>query len=212
MTDLRSRIEVLRGRSPLDAAKVVLKKFVYRKVALDRLGMRAGDTVVPERPCAFPIELWGPDRYGSVIDHHPYLSEEDLADFRRQESICIVVLDGERIAANSWMTKGEVYVHELQRPLHVGPSEHFSCRSYVDPDYRGHALFGHMVAAYSHSVPPDDEVWGLVYAWNTASLLTLERLGWRTTGECWTRFVFGRKVAGERRFSARLPTLTGAPR
>ena len=176
---------------------------------MDRVGMPAGDATAPSRPCAFPIELWGPDRYDRVLHAHPYLTTDDLEHFHRQRTTCIVVLDGDRIAANTWMTGGDVYVHELQRPLAVPHGQHFSCRTYVSDDYRGQSLMGHMISTYSASVPADDEVWGLVYAWNTASLLSLERLGWMTTGEMWTRFVFGRPRPGERRFPPRRPTETG---
>jgi hypothetical protein len=147
-----------------------------------------------------------------VLGTNEYLSQEDIDHFDRQQSSCIVVLDGESIAASSWMTRGSVFVHELHRPLDVPDGQHFSCRSYVSPDYRGHSLFSHMVHAYAMQVPADDESWGLVYYWNEASVRSLENIGWRLSGEYWTTFLLGRRRPGHRRFAPQPPGGKPPPR
>ena len=184
----------------------VLRKFVYRKAEMRRYGMRTGDSTLPRKPLELSIDFLGPGRYEEVFRTNPHMEDSDPDHFRRQESICIVARDGDRIASSSWMTKGHVYVHELQRTVHIPMNEHLSCRSYVDPDYRGLALMSHMIHAYSAEQPADDEVWGFVYGWNTESVRSLERIGWRYSGDYWTRFVFGRQHPGHRRFPARPPT------
>lgn len=203
MSKSSSRLEILRSKRPSEAAALVARKFIYRKAVLGRYGVRAGDSMPPDQPLALAVELWGPDRFDEVLPTNPNLNAEDVEHFRRQNSVCIVVLDRSRIASSSWMTWGDVFVHELERTLHVPVGEHFSCRSYVDPDYRGQSLFSHMIHAYSMSVPLDDEVWGLVFDWNVASVRSLENIGWRLSGEYWTRFVLTRRFPGERRFPAK---------
>ena len=167
--------------------------------------MLAGASEAPSLPLDLEVEFVGPEGFDRLLGTSPYLTAEDIEHFAQQRSTCIVVRDGDRVAATSWMTAGDVFVHELQRVVVVPVTEHFSCRSYVDPDYRGRALLGHMIHSYSERLDPDDVVWGLVYGWNTASVLSLERIGWRCTGEYWTRWILGTKRGGERHFPPRPP-------
>lgn len=103
------------------------------------------------------------------------------------------------------MTSGRIYVSELHRYLDIPRGEHFSCRTYVQDDRRGQSLADHMIHAYSQSVPPEDRLWGLIYSWNAASIHLVEKLGWRYSGDYWTRFIFGKKLPGERHFAPRPP-------
>lgn len=186
--------------------RATYRKFVYRKETLRRYGMRCGDSLAPSKRLELDIEFLGPDRYDVVFGTNPHMDMSDKEHFDSQESICIVAWDGERIASSSWMTKGKVYIHELQRTICVPSDEHLSCRSFVDPDYRGLALMSHMIHTYSRAQPPDDRVWGFVLAWNTESIRSLERIGWRHYGEDWTRFVLGRKFGGHTEFDPRPPS------
>ncbi|MCZ7628810.1 MAG: hypothetical protein M5U19_06995 [Microthrixaceae bacterium] len=97
------------------------------------------------------------------------------------------------------------------RTIQVPDNQHFSCRSFVDPDYRGMALMGHMVHHYSGSVHPDDLVWGLIFHWNVASVRTFERIGWRHLGDYWTIFLFGLRIHRERHFPPGAPTTLSSP-
>jgi hypothetical protein len=200
---IQRRVEQLRGASPTDAARLAYRKAIYRKVQLGQMGVPAGRSILPANDHGLTLEFWGPDRFDEILGTTPYLDAADLADFRRQRSTVIVALDGDRIAGSSWMTSGEVQVHELHRPITVPAGQHFSCRSYVDRDYGGRALLSHMIHAYSAAQDPDDLVWGLVYAWNVASVRSLAKIGWEWFGDYWTSFVLGRKVPGERHFAAR---------
>jgi GNAT superfamily N-acetyltransferase len=201
------RLAQLREASPPEAARLVFRKAVYRKVEMGRFQVAARDSVAPEKPLVLRLEFWGPDRFRDAAGTNPYLTEEDLEHFTAQASTCIVILDDERIAASSWMTNGRVYVHELQRAVDVPEAEHYSCRTYVDPGYRGRALMQHMLHGYAEERSPDDRIWGLVYRDNVASIRSLERLGWRQTGEYWSRYVFGKQFSGEEHFAPR-PAMT----
>ena len=96
------------------------------------------------------------------------------------------------------MLQGTVHVSELQRNVHLQPGQHYSCRTYVDPEYRGRALLQHMLVDYARASPSDDTFVGFVYPWNAASLVSLERIGWRRTGEAWTTHILGFSRGGER--------------
>ena len=205
MTRTRACFEQLRNASPKEAGQLIYRKAVYRRVRMGRYGCFAREATHPRRELELRIETWGPDRYEDVFGTNDSLRDEDMANFRRQNSRCIVVLDGEHIAASSWMTSGDVYVHELGRSVHVPDDEHFSCRSWVSPLYRGRSLFSHMVAAYMQNVAPSDEVWGFVYYWNIASVRSLADIGWQYSGDYWTSYLFGRQRSGQTRYAARSP-------
>lgn len=190
---------------PRKAVRLAFRKLIYRKVALRRYEVEAGRRRAPRIPVNFRVEFLESPDFDRLLGTNPYLTPQDVLHFRQQRSVCIAVFDGDRIAASSWMTSGRVYVSELQRYIDVPPEEHFSCRTYVDDDYRGQALMGHMLHAYSLRLPPTDIVWGLTYWWNTASIRSIEGLGWRHTGVYWTRFIFGRKLFGERHCAPRDP-------
>lgn len=197
---MRRQLLMLREAGPADAVRMISRKYVHRRVDMGRYGVRAGASRVPGRPCELPIEIWGPDRFDEVAGTNPYLHRDDLEEFRTQRSSVIVTIDDGRLAASTWMTAGRVRVSELERSLDVPDDEHFSCRSYVDPAYRGLSLMSHMIHAYSAAQRPEDEVWGLVYDWNLSSIRSLERIGWRRSGDYWTQVTLGRRTDGERRY------------
>lgn len=186
--------------------RAAARKYLYRRIEMRRYGGNCGDSLEPSRDHGLRIELLGPESYDVVFGTNPHMEESDPENFHRQDSTCIVAWDGRRIASSTWMTRGEVHVHELQRSIDVPATEHFSCRSYVDPDYRGRALLSHMIHAYSDVQGPSDRVWGFVFAWNTNSIRSLERLGWRHYGDDWTTYVLGRRTSGSRSFPPRPPT------
>ena len=211
MGSLEARLARLRAESPSNAARLIFRKLVYRKVVLRRYEIKAAESLAPSMPFNLQISFLEATNFDQASGTSPYLTSEDVERFRQQDSICIVVRDGDRVAASSWMTSGNVYVPELHRFIHVPQGEHLSCRTYVNPDYRGRALMSHMIHAYSQRLSPGDVVWGPVYERNVASIRSIERIGWRHTGDYWTRFIFGKKLPGERHFAARSPeTLGGA--
>lgn len=205
MSAMKGRLTTLRSTSIPGAAQLVFRKAIYRRVEMRRYGVPAADSRPPTTSLDLPIEILGPERYREVLGTNPHLAEEDIEHFDRQRSVCIAVRGTDGLAASSWMTSGDVYVHELQRAVDVPPTEHFSCRSFVDPDFRGLSLMSHMIHHFAVQLPPNDRVWGLVYPWNTASVRSLERIGWRHDGDYWTTYVFNRQHGGERHFTPRPP-------
>jgi hypothetical protein len=195
----QERLRQLRGSSPTEALRLIFRKGVYRRVRMGRYGYLARDAVAPTVPLELPIEVWGPERFDDLRGTNVYLKDEDIEHFKRQRSTCIVVLDGDEVAASSWMTSGPVFVSELGRTIEVGEHEHFSCRSWVGPQYRGLSLLSHMIYAYTRTLDPEDEVWGFVYYWNVASIKSLARIGWQFSGDYWTAYVFGVRFSGQTR-------------
>lgn len=197
------RVDRLRSGSMKDATRLVWRKLVYRKVRMGRYGYVALDAIPPKRPCDLSIEIWGPNRFTEVLGTNDQISRDDIEGFLRARSSCIVALDGPRIAASSWMTSGDVWVKELSRTVFVPDHEHFSCRSWVSPDYRGRSLLSHMVYCYTQTIPAWDEIWGFIYYWNVASVRSLANIGWQLYGDYWTTHMLGRKYSGEIRFPPR---------
>ncbi|HEX2577261.1 MAG TPA: hypothetical protein VHK88_12985 [Aquihabitans sp.] len=192
--------------------RLVWRKLVHRRATFLRAEARAADHVAPSHPipAGLRLEVLGPGTFDDVLGSSPHLTATDLERFRARPSWCIVVRDGERIAASSWMTSGAVEVDELARTLPIGAGEHYSCRTWVDPEHRGSALFGHMIAGYAASVPPGDVLWGILLERNVASLASLQRIGWRATGWYRTRWVLGVPRRTEGRHEPR-PLLPGRP-
>jgi hypothetical protein len=206
----RSRYEKLRAGPPSQGARLVFRKAIYRKVIVGRYEVRASDCRAPDTPLALRIDFLENPDFDVVMGTNPYLTEIDMERFRQQESVCVVVLDGSRLAASAWLTSGNVYLPELHRYVFVPRGEHYGCRTYVHDDYRGHALMSHMNHAYTQQISPNDIIWGSAYKWNFAAIRALENIGLRHTGDYWNRFVFGLKIPGECHFAPRLPT--AAPR
>lgn len=208
MTRVKERLDALRSvSSPGEALRLVFRKLIYRRIRLGRYEVRAGSSRAPAVEPACEIEILGGGDFDRVLGTSPYLTPEDVSQFRRQESVCMVALDEGHIVASSWMTQGSVFVQDLHRSLSVPTNEHFSCRSYVNPDYRGRSLLGQMLYAYSQTVSPNDIIWGLVFDWNVASIRTLEKLGWRRSAEYQTTFLVGTKLTWERRLPPLPPVL-----
>lgn len=180
--------------------RLVYRKLIYRRHLLHRYEVAAVASIPPKRPLEFELDfISDPARFGEVLGTNPYLTGDDIARFAHQRSTCIVVADGQgRILASSWMTSGDVAVHELARTVAVPPNEHFSCRSFVSEDSRGLSLLSHMIHGYAERLPSTDVVWGLVYPWNKPSVDSLERIGWQRTGEYWTSWTLGVKRSGQR--------------
>lgn len=208
MSSSLSRLEQLREASPKDALRLVFRKAIYRQVFIGEFGVRAGDSTAPAHSHDLVIEFLDRDYWDEALENNPYLSRRDLERFRNQEATCIIAREGDRIAASTWMLRGEAYVDELFRTIQLPESQHFSCRSFVAPDYRGMALMGHMVHHYSGSIDQDHIVWGPIFHWNIASIRTFERIGWRHRGDYWTIFLFGRKIHREQHFAAPRPPIT----
>ncbi len=176
------------------------RKLIYREVRLGRYEITAGDSCAPQPPTGMVIDFLESPACDAVNGTNPYLSALDLSRLRELPSTSIVVYDGERIVASSWMTAGRVHLPELGRHINIPTGSHFLCRVYVSPEYRGRGLMANMIHAYSKRVAPSDVLWGLFYKWNEASIHSVEKLGWRQTGEYWTRFVLGKPLPRERLF------------
>ena len=190
-------LKKLSGQGPAETARLFWRKFIYRRIVMRRVGALAGRHLPMPEPTQFELKILGPDHYREVLGRTPHLTGADLDNFDRQRSACIVAMDGERFAASTWMTSGSVHVSELHREIPVNAGQHFSTRTYVDPEYRGTSLMSHMIFHYASSLPAEDVVWGLSYERNLASLRSVERIGWEWTGNLWTTFALGRRWAGE---------------
>lgn len=200
-----SRLQELTKDGPVTAARVVYRKAVYRKIFMGRHGALVRDHVAPKRPLdpKLRLEIVGSDRFAELLGTNPHLTKVDVERFTANPSSCILIWDGDRLASSSWMTGGDVYIHEIQRTVVLPEGEHFSCRSWVEPDYRGLSLLSHMIYGYSQAQPEGDEIWGLVYPWNKPSIASLDRIGWMLSGHYWTRYVFGQQSGGHERFAPR---------
>lgn len=199
-------LQRLRGAgSPQEVARLAWRKLVHRKISMGVMGVRAGDSIEPAQPTPFRLEVWGPERYDEVLGVNPHLSAADVERFRRQPSAVIVALDGDRIAASTWMLQGRTWISELHRDVDLPPDEHYSCRTHVLDDYRGASLMTWLIHHYCSLQDPDDRVWGVVYDRNLASIRGLDKMGWRRTGDIWTHIVLGRAIGGSRSYPARPP-------
>ena len=196
------------GAAGRSLARRAVDKLIFREVRLGQYVNSARCYRPPSMPCEYRIEIWGPDRYGDVLGTNPYLTASDVDHFRRQTTVCVVVLDQESIVASNWWTSGRVYVSEIDDYIDVPPGAHYSCRQWVTPDHRGKKLANHMSYAFVRTVGPEDEFWSHVRDDNEASLRSLDRIGYRRVADIRVRWIVGIKFIREIR-SAPLPALDG---
>jgi len=183
---------LVRDRPLREVLVLLWRKLVYRRVEMGSYGVRAGDSQALAVDDGLEVSFLHGDEVERMLGTSPHLTREDIERFRASDSVCIVVRDGQELAANSWMSPGDVYVTELRRTVQAPSTSHLSSRTWVEPDYRGRGLMSRMIHAYSTRVAaPDDEIWGLVYDWNVASVRSLEKIGWEPRGCLGTIFLFG---------------------
>ena len=184
----------------------IFAKVVYRKVVMCRLEP-APATVeflmsFPLEPCSPTIEVLGPDRYHEVLGSSTQLSAADMAHFDKQESVCVVGYEEGQIVASIWFTRGEVYVSDLGRTVHVPANERYQGRAYVHPDYRGQMLMQHLAHAH-RKLYPGMRMWNLVYASNSNILAAVSKVELELTGVFTTRFILGMRFAKDEEFEPR---------
>lgn len=200
---MSSRLDKLRGAGVQGGVRLIFRKLVYRNVLMRRYDVPATEAAPPTKSSPYRFEFLEKPEYEAVLASNPHLSEADMTHLRKQRSSSVAVYDGERIIASCWHTSGHVYVGELHRYIEVPEGEHYSCRAFVDPDYRGQDLLHQMYYAYARRVPAGDLLWGLVYPHNTPAIRSAEKLGRTYVADYWTRFVFGRKYPGQRSLDPR---------
>jgi hypothetical protein len=188
----------LRSAGLREGTRLVYRKLIYRRTSLQRFEVRAGNSVAPRSAAGIRFDVLNGDAIQEIFGTNPHLADEDVDRFRLGDATCIVAREGSELAASTWMIRGAVYISELQRNVSLARGEHYSCRSYVDPRFRGRALLANMIHTYCTTLPADDVVWGLVYEWNTASIASLRSIGWQRTGDLWTTNVLGFRLAGGR--------------
>lgn len=199
---MSSCFDRLRGAGAAAAAKLCFRKLIYRKVTMMRYESPAGTTAVPAGACPYRLDVSRDLDCEAILDSNPHLCRLDVEKFIHMDSTCVAAYDGDRIVGSTWFVRGRVFVPELHRDVEASGREHYICRSFVHPDYRGHRLLQHIIYAYASQVPADDLMWGLIYPWNAAPRRTAEKEGRAHVADYWTRFIFCHKSFGEHHYSA----------
>lgn len=164
---------------------ILRKRFIFHRVDFVVCGAMVKDHTPPARPPALSIEVAPMDDAAELVAWSPYLSQRDVDEFRAQGgAYAATVRDGNQLAAMNVFVRGPstVRVEELRGVIPVEAGGHFSCRTYVDPQFRGQALFEQMIWAYAQTLDGDDRIWGLVLEQNRPSLRSLARNGWQDMG------------------------------
>ena len=167
---------------------ILWRRFVCHRVDFVICGAAVKDHTPPAKPFALLIEVTPMDDAAELVAWSPYLSQRDVDDFRaRGGAYTATIRDGHQLAAMNVFVRGPstVRVEELRGVIPVEAGGHFSCRTYVDPQFRGQALFEQMIWAYAQTLDGDDRIWGLVLEQNQPSLRSLARNGWQDFGR-WT--------------------------
>lgn len=124
----------------------------------------------------------------------PFLSDADIDDFRSRDCVAVVANANSRpVAVNVFVRgPGTAWVSEFGGEVPVESGEHFSCRTFVDPSYRGRGLSAQMKTFYRQGLPADDRLWALIMARNRSSLRGVGRCGWVSVGRWTATTVLGR--------------------
>lgn len=185
----------------LPLARRAYQKVIHRQIRMGHYRGFARDGIAPATPLAHRIVEWGPERFGELLGINPYLTESDVAHFRRQTTRCLVTLDGDMIAANSWRTSGRVYLAEIDDYVDVPPGSWYGARNWVRPEYRGQSLSHHMIHCFAQSVDPDVEFWAFIHYTNEFSIRSVALTGGALIGDLRVRWLFGRKTVRHQTFA-----------
>lgn len=174
--------------------RLAYRKLIHRRADFIECGAAAGDHREPVKPFDLAFEVVGVDGYADLLAASPHLSQADIDYLSTVDSKVVVVRDDEKVAAMNWFVRGPalLWITELRRAVTLSGGEHYSCRTFVDPDYRGRALAEHMICGYARGLGRDDRIWGLVMTRNQPSLRFLSRIGWQATGSWTAQVQFGR--------------------
>lgn len=169
---------------PLRSAARKLRRLVYHRDEFVICGAEIGELCLPEEPTEFRVEIVAPPQFCDLIEWSPHLTSEDVDDLRRRDSAAVVIRDADRVIALNFFVRGPgaAWVDEFDHDVPLRAGEHYSCRTFVDPDHRGRSLYDHMLACYIEGLDRHERVWGLVMTRNRPSLQMLHRLGWVGTG------------------------------
>jgi len=192
----RLAVVARRARSAVRLAR----RFVHHRDDLVECGAPVAEHRRPAHGLDLPIEAVPPGSFASLVPCSPHLSGTDVERFVSVGAVALVVRDGDHVAAMNFFVPGpgHAWVDELDASVPVAEGEHFSCRTFVDPAYRGRAMFEHLVWVYASGLGPEERIWGLVMARNAASLRSLGRNGWVATAR-WTATTRLGRVAAKRR-------------
>lgn len=160
------------------AFKKVFERFIYKAIWMRQYVVIARDCNLPADEPPFTLEFWDPDKFERVLGTSPYLTGDDIDDFKKASSVCTVALDGDRIAASLWAVRGRCHMRELNRSVTIGDDEYYICRVFVDPDYRGNHLSGYMKSYFSRNyAEPGDRIISWVHDWNIGAIRNNAVLG-----------------------------------
>lgn len=159
---------------------------VYRRHRTCWYGTQVSELLPPPRPLddQFSLRLMPGQEAEYVLDTNPYftLSEQQAVDLRLAH--CIAILDkSERIVASTWMFSQNAWISELTRSLRLHPNHHWSCKTFVESEYRGMSLASHMIYAYGRRQSAQDFLSGVILPTNVKSITMVESIGWRHVGD-----------------------------
>ncbi|MFC1533113.1 GNAT family N-acetyltransferase [Thermodesulfobacteriota bacterium] len=162
------------------ALSIFFQNYIYRVFWVGLHCALGPEMVKPDDDCPYEIQFWGSDKYRATLGTSKYLSIEDLDEFDRCRSTCLVAIDRGIIIASSWMVQGDHYLSEFKHTVKISDKEFFSCRSYVLPAYRGKHLLSHIIYAFSNNIDqPCHKIWCFIHNWNIASIKTYEKIGFK---------------------------------
>jgi len=175
------------------------KKYIFRLYWMGKYVVTPKECIAPTKGCSYAIEIWGPDKYGEILKTSPHLTQEDIDEFDKCTSKCVVVFDKDNVIASLWMVRGEHYIRELGQTMTFGDDEYYSTRAYVHYDYRGEGLFGHMKTYFLKNYAlPNEKVISFVMNWNIPSIKSNIKIGCRHEKDVGFITLFGLKWRKDR--------------
>lgn len=182
------------NRNPLRSALRRLRRFVRHRDEFVVCGAAVEEHRVLEALSDLFCEAMPPERFEELTSVSPHITRHDVDDFRRRQTSAVVMRDGGRVVAVNFFVRGpgSVWVEEFAHEVPLCDGDHYSCRTYVDPGYRGRALYDQMIAFYLRDLHATDRIWGLVMTRNEPSLRMLHRVGWTDWGRWIATTKFGR--------------------
>lgn len=180
-----------RGLTPLQLIRAARRRILFR---FNKIGFYRVDVLALQRVhvANLPTQVIPAHEVHFGDLNNPYLQEADFEHLRNNpESWCVVVRSGGSTIASNWYLRGRIHIPEVSRTIEHPPGAHYSCRTYVEPSFRGRRLKSHMDTCYVEAVRDCTYLTGAIYHWNTSSIRAVVNAGWRRTGTLWSCRILG---------------------
>ena len=127
------------------------------------------------------------------MESKPYFSLSDIHTRLQMGHVLSIAMIDNRIVGWTWSAMGNIHYSEFNALIKLRPGEAFSYNTYVHKQHRGKRinqyLLNNMLSYLKQR--KRTKLWALIYPWNTASLNSYLKNGWKIEKDYYFLKLFG---------------------